>query len=202
MPVMAVIAANVLGDIGGTGISRFHVKRTDGTAPIIADCNAAAAAIRAWLLAAGAFIPTGIQWQFPVQVPLLDEVSAELQGYLNLGVIPNAVIGSGAGAYPAGNGCRVDWLTATIRNRRLMRAANFLVPFASQGFAPTGQIATAAQTAVQTASGVLLGALSTAGLSLVAYHRPAKGTIVGGVAAPVTAYRVPATPATLRSRRT
>jgi hypothetical protein len=199
---MAVIGVNVVGDIGGTGISRFHVKRSDNTAPTIPDCNAAAAAIKNLFTAWGTYGPTGVSWQFPPQVPQVEETSAELQGYLNLSSIPTNVTGVNATAYPAGNGLRIDWLTATIRNRRLMRASNFIVPLAGNGYATTGQVASACQSALLTAASNMMTALATASLVLVAYHRPPKGTFTGGLSAPVTAYRIPVVPATLRSRRT
>lgn len=202
MPVVAVVAANVVGDIGGQGISRFHVKNTGGTTFSVTDCNAAGAAVRAWYNAMVAYIPSAIQWITQGQVTMIDEESAELQGYVQMGVTPAGVTGSGLGAYPAGNGLRVDWLTSTVRNRRLMRAGNFMVPLSSQGFTTGGQITAGAQIAQINANAALLASLTTASLALVAYHRPAKGTFVGGLAAPVTASKVPVTPASLRSRRT
>lgn len=202
MAVMFVLGVNVQGDLGGTGISRFHVKRIDETMPSPADSSAAAAAVHAFYSAINQFIPASTQWVFPTSVQLVDEATSELQGYMNVPVVPATVTGTASGSYPAGNGARVDWLTATIRNRRLMRAATFVVPLGSNAYTGTGGVSSVVGASISGAATSLLGAMLTANLTLLAYHRPAKGTFTGGLSATVTANRVPLTPATLRSRRT
>lgn len=201
MPFYTVIAVNVSGDIGATGISRFHVKRLDGTAPIAADCNSAGAALHAMYVSASAYMPTQTQWSFQSQCGIFDEATAELQGYVNMTSVPAIVPGASSGSYPAGNGLRIDWLTATVRNRRLMRAATYMVPLASVAYTATGQVNGTVAAAFGGYAQTMLNALATASLELVAYHRPAKGTFVGGTSGPVTAFRVPVQPASLRSRR-
>jgi hypothetical protein len=195
------MAANVQGDIGAQGVSRMHFVRQDATVPTITDCNAAAAAWKALWSSQGANMPTGITWVWQGQVTIIDIDSAELQSIVQMGVIPTQLAGASATAYPAGNGIRIDWLTATVHNRRFMRAANFLVPLCGNAYAAQGNISSTAQSAVLTACGTFLAAMNTAALSLVAYGRPAAGQTTGGHVGVVTGYRVPTAPASLRSRR-
>jgi hypothetical protein len=195
------MSANVGGDIGGSGISRMHFGRTDGTAPSVTDCNAAAAAWQAMWGHFNPYIPLDIAWTWQPVVTLIESTSAQLQGYLNLSALPSPVTGVGSGNYAAGNGLRIDWRTVTINGRRQMRAANYMVPLAAAGFATNGGIASALLTSAQTWGLAFLSALGTAGMELVAYHRPAKGATVGGMFGPVVALNVPNVPSTLRSRR-
>jgi hypothetical protein len=201
MPEIAVLAANVSGDIGGTGISRIHVVKGTGDPPSATDCSTAAAAWRTmWFTLAG-FIPTDTQWTWNSSATVIDSASAGLVGFVALSSVPLPVTGSNAGAYAAGNGARIDWRTATVNGRRQMRAANFLVPLGSTGFDATGRVSSGFATNASNAGQTFLASLSSAGMNLVSYHRPAKGATVGGTFGPVTSLLIPSTPATLRSRR-
>jgi hypothetical protein len=201
MPSIAILSATVSGDIGGSGISRFHVKRVDDGVITVPDCNAAAAAIRAWYNAAVTYIPTNVGWGFPAQVTLIDELTGALQGYLNLSSIPAAVTGTDSGPYAAGTGARVNWTSSTIHNRRLMRSANYLVPLGQAGFGAVGAVLSTFITAMNAASAALLAAMVTANLEFLVYSRPPKGTQTGGHSAIITGYRWATAPSGLRSRR-
>jgi hypothetical protein len=83
-----------------------------------------------------------------------------------------------------------------------MRGATFMVPLGGTGFDATGRVSSGFVTNAANAAQTFLASLSTAGMNLVAYHRPAKGATVGGTFGPVTSVLIPSTPATLRSRRT
>jgi hypothetical protein len=146
--------------------------------------------------------PSNVVWQWQTQVSVLDEDTAKLQRYMTVTSPPLNVTGQDASKYIAGTGLRIDWLTSTVSGRRMMRAANYLIPLTSAAFTSQGAVSAAIATAVTTAAGVCLNDLDTANLALVAYHRPPKGTFSGGHSGVVTSYRVPIQGSTLRSRRT
>jgi hypothetical protein len=147
-------------------------------------------------------MPTDTQWTWSSSATLIESTSAALLGFVALTATPLPVTGSNAGSYAAGNGARIDWRTATINNRRQMRAANYLVPLGGTGYDATGRISATFATNASNAAQTFLASLSSASLNLVSYHRPAKGATVGGMFGPVTSVLIPFTPATLRSRRT
>jgi hypothetical protein len=191
----------IQGDIGGRGISRWRfLPSLAGTAPSIADVNAAGAAVRAFY-AAAAFLPTGVSAQVQAAVPFFDVGSALVQGSVSMTTVPNVVSGSLAGNYAAGMGARVNWKTATISGRRLIKGATFVIPMASAEYTSGGALSSTAQTALINAANAYIAAMNTAGTTPVVWHRPPKGTTAGGLVGPINAVAVPSTPAGLRSRR-
>jgi hypothetical protein len=202
MVEIAIMAANVQGDIGGVGISRMHFQRQDATTPLQADCVSAMTAWGVLWNAAKSYVPAGVNWTWQSQVTLIEHDSAQLFSYVNVPSPPTQMTGLGAGNYAAGNGCRIDWLTSSLHGRRFMRAANFMVPLASAAFDATGKVASAFVNSLGAACSTFLTSMNTAGLELVAYGRPLKGAVTGGHVGLVSAYRIPTSPATLRSRRT
>jgi hypothetical protein len=201
MVQIGIVAANVSGDIGGVGISRIHFQSQNATTLTPADAQAAANAMRAMWFGVGNLFAADVTWTWQSTVTVIEHASAELQAILALGTVPSNVSGSAAGSYPAGNGARVDWLTQSLHGRRFMRAANFLVPLGNVAYNSSGAVAGASVTQIQGAGATMLTQLGTAGLELVAYSRPPKGTTVGGHVGLVVGVRVPTQPATLRSRR-
>jgi hypothetical protein len=82
-----------------------------------------------------------------------------------------------------------------------MRATTYVVPLSNNAYTGQGQVSSAPMNSVLGGCATLLAALDTANLALVSYHRPAKGQTTGGASAPIGAYVIPATIASLRSRR-
>lgn len=201
MVQIAVMAANVNGDIGAQGISRLHWQRVDANPITVADCNAAAAAWRKCWAVCGTSIPTGVVWTWQSTVTVIEHATATIQGILSLGVTPAAVAGAASGNYPAGNGARINWLTPSLSGRRLMRAANYMVPLSVPAYSTNGQLSAAFVGLLGPACATLLADMATAQLELVAYSRPKKGQTSGGHVGLVTGYRIPLQPASLRSRR-
>jgi hypothetical protein len=89
-----------------------------------------------------------------------------------------------------------------VHGRRLIKGATFLVPLTVDAFSAAGTLNAVQQASYATAAGTYLTAMTTAGLAHVVWHRPAKGTFVGGVAANVIGAGVNGTGAMLKSRRT
>lgn len=201
MPQVGEIAWHVQGDIGGVGVSRFRFTRQDAASVTGADANAAAAASRLLMLTTATYTPTAITWSCQPQVNVYDGATGLVGGPLILGTIPTNVTGSGASTYAAGVGGRLNWKTATLSGRRLLRGSTFLVPFASSAYTASGSVAAAAITAVNGGAAAYLAAMVTAVLYPVVWHRPRKGTTVGGLTGIVYAGSLSSTPGGLRSRR-
>jgi hypothetical protein len=95
----------------------------------------------------------------------------------------------------------VYWHTTTVHGRRLVRGAVYLTPFVQSAYGTTDGLAAATITKVQNAATALVTACVAANVIPVVYHRPAKGTFTGGVAAQITGASCTAQPGSLRSRR-
>jgi hypothetical protein len=201
MAQIAEISYNVQGDIGGVGISRFwFAPQTPGNVTG-SQVNAAAAAARALLFAAAAYIPTPVTWTCNAQSNVYDPASGLVQGPLVVSSLPATVTGTGGNTFAAGVGARINWKTSTLSGRRLVRGALFLAPLASSGFSSAGAVANPVVTALNAAVATYLSALTTASLYPIVWHRPAKGTFTGGLQAIVFAGVCSSVPASLRSRR-
>lgn len=201
MAQIAEISYNVQGDIGGTGISRFWFIPQVAGAISTANVNAAAAAARGLLFAAAGNTPTPITWTCNSQANVYDWATGLVQGPLAVTSLPGVVTGSGGSNFAAGVGARINWKTATVVGRRLIRGAVFIAPLASVSFAASGSVQPTFVGTMNAAAATYLAALGTAGLTAVVWHRPPKGTFVGGQTGIITAGVTSSVPASLRSRR-
>jgi hypothetical protein len=194
------VRARVIGDIGGSGISRFRFIRNDAGVTTVADCNAAGAAVRA-LLATTTWWPSAITWSIDPAVEMFDIGSALVAGTLTMTTVPASITGTGASTFPAGVGARLNWKTATVSGRRMLKGSSYLVPMATASYASNGGVQASITTALTTAGTNYIAAMTAANLVAVIWHRPPKHTTSGGLVGPITGLSVPLTPAGLRSRR-
>lgn len=201
MPSVAVFQVNTTPDIGGIAMSRFHVMKAGGAQLGPSDANTAAAAIWALYQGAKQFYTTTLGFQFVVAYTEMDVASANIIGQGVVSTPPGALGGTGTGVCVAGTGIRLYWHTSTVKGRRLVRGATYLTPLVNAAYSSTNGINTTAISTVQAAGMSYVNACTTGGLVAVVYCRPAKGATTGGVAAPITAATVGATPGSLRSRR-
>lgn len=197
---VAEVSVHVIGDIGGVGISRFRFIRNDAGVLTVADCNAAGAAVRSMYNSSNNF-PTGVQVQVQATVEQFDIGTGLVQPSLVMSSIPAAVVGSVAGNYGAGVGARINWKTATVVGRRMLRGATFMVPYGNTAFSGNGAVNGTAVGVVTSAAQAYIAAMATANLVPVIWHRPTAESPSGGVVGPVTGAACPTTPAGLRSRR-
>lgn len=194
------VKVHIQGDIGGAGISRWRFTRNDATFLTVADATAAGAAVRAFYNSSNSF-PTGVSAAVDPAVEFFDIVSALVQGTLTMSATPAPVVGSTGGNYGAGLGVRVNWKTNQTLGRRLMRGATFMIPYASAAFSSGGAVNSTVISNMIAAGNAYITAMLAANLTPVVWHRPAKGTTVGGLAGTINALAVSSTPSGLRSRR-
>lgn len=198
---MMVVLAHVAGDVGGSGLARYHISRMDGTLPTAADATSAGNALHAWYGAFATFSPAAVTISVDPLVEIIDPDSAVPVSSVTMSPALGGVNGLQSGVYAAGVGARANWHTTTILNRRRVRGATLLIPLHSSAFLTNGAVAGSTASTILSAASTLLASLSTAQLQLVIWHRPLKGATSGGLEAPVVGCQVGATPAGLRSRR-
>lgn len=201
--LVSVFQVNSTADIGNIGMSRFHLQNaTDPTSPIPNGvATGVAAAIAALYSAIKTLFPSTMTYQVQSTQNIQDVVSGLVQGSFSYPTPPAGVVGTGSGNYAAGNGARGYWHTATVINRRVARGATFFTPFVSVAWSNVGGITSANSLIVSNAMSAYIAAAVAAGGVPVVYHRPAKGAVTGGVAAPITGASCSTTPGSLRSRR-
>lgn len=155
------------------------------------------ARVRAFFGAFASFLPTGVNINVQREVAVLDEATGGLLGYGMATTTPTQVGGSAAGSYSMASGAVVTWNTDSLNRGRRIRGRTFLVPLAVGAYDTAGTLSSGFITAAGTAATNLIG--DGTGPQLVIWSRPRGGT--GGVAGPVTSYRVADRVSVLRSRR-
>jgi hypothetical protein len=198
--VVGEVKALFTGDIGAQGVSRFRFMRSDAASIGIPDANAACVAVRAMFNTLSMY-PSTLTVAVQPLVETFDVGSALVDGSVVASSSLTPITGTQSSAYAAGIGARLNWHTATIQGRRLLRGATYVVPLASGAFSSTGALSGAIVSQLTGAATTYLAALTTAQLQAVVWHRPAKGMTAGGAAGPIVNGVCSATPSGLRSRR-
>ena len=197
---VAEVSVKVTGDIGGAGISRFRFIRNDAGVITVADCNAAGAAVKG-LYSTTTLWPSGVVWAVQPAVEVFQIDNALVQGFLTMSTVPTPVTGTGGSVWAAGIGARINWKTATVSGRRLLKGSTYMVPLVSNAFGTSGAVAGTTVTSLSSAASAYFSAMTAAALTPVIWHRPLKGATTGGLIGPINAAVVNSTPAGLRSRR-
>lgn len=140
-------------------------------------------------------MPSGVAINVPPVGETLDDATGLISGTWSGGTNSNHV-GEGAGAYTAGVGASIRWLTAGYVGGRRVTGRTFCVPLNGGAFGADGLLQTATQTGLLGYADTLI---SGAGTSLLIWHRPVSGA--GGSSHPVTSATVSRIPSWLRSRK-
>lgn len=174
----------------GGGISTFYTSNSDPSAFYTA--------VRAFFVAVGPSIATGVTFSFTGSGDTIEDTTGELNGSWSM-TTPTAVAASGSSNWAMGVGARVRWLTAGITRGRRVRGATFLVPLGGNLYDGTGSIADATVTTLANAANTLRAADSG---SMRIYSRPSGAGATDGAAHAVTSSDLPDRVSWLRSRRT
>jgi len=196
-----LLSAHIAGDIGGNGISRLAFTNSSATLATVSDANAAGLAAHGLFDAIKSLVPIDVGWTIDPVVQSLEATTGGLQGDVAMTSIPLTVQGTGTGVYAAGVGARGNWHTGTIKGRRFVRGATFLVPLIGSAFGTNGQIDGSHLPTIITACGTYLTTMISAAVPPQVWHRPSPANPSGGIAAPIVAVSAPFTAASLRSRR-
>lgn len=175
---------------GSPGVSVFY-------SPEATDANAS---IKTFFTSCQAHAPAGVTWTIPFAGDTINDSNGDISGTWT-SVDGGTVTSTGTGAYAAGTGAFVRWLTGGIVAGRRVKGHTFFCPIIASDYDSTGTILTGALTVLQSAAAVLGGASK-----LVIWARESPGTSAhpgarAGSSHPVIAGTVPDLVTSLRSRR-
>ena len=159
---------------GGAGLSVFYTLAADDVTTDLAT----------FFNAIKGGIPTAVTWQIPSEGDQIDSSDGSLTGAWTGGT-GATIAGTASGAYAAGTGMYVRWVTTTVRAGRRFRGRTFLCPISTALYDSTGTIDNTNLATLQTAATNLANTSK-----LVIWGRPLKNqpgtgmssTVVGAVA--------------------
>jgi hypothetical protein len=163
----------------------------------VADANSAAANFRAFLANIGIYGPAGSSISADTTVAQYGDDGVQT-GEVAISAVPAGINCTGSGSYAGGAGAVVDWLTGAFHAGRKVRGRTFLVPLTQAAFQSDGTLASAFQTAIQTAATTFAGTSPT---PVVFSKKLIGGVGTSTLVAVVTSATVPDRTAILRSRR-
>jgi hypothetical protein len=188
------------GEAGGPGINRYCVQAGAPGSWTNTNLNAVAAAIAAIYSAHSTSLPTGCVYSVQNTMQEVDEASGQIIAVHNIPTV-SVVTGTGAGTWVAGTGVRMYWHTNTVINRRMVRGATFITPLPTSFMTGTGTLSVPSQTSFAGTGQTYIAAIVAAACLPVVWHRPAKLTHTGGLAAAIINCSVGPQVGSLRSRR-
>jgi hypothetical protein len=177
---------------GGPGVSTFYGSGTSvGT-----DLNGFFTAIKTR-------IPIGVTCDYSGEVESFTVETGELVDASSVET-PWSVAGTGTGAWAAGTGASVRWLTGAVVRGHRVYGRTFLAPLNSFSYDSTGTLDSSALSEFRTAAGALI---ASTGSVFYVWSRPVPapggvGPAAPGVISPITGSSVRDVVAGLRSRRT
>lgn len=177
----------------GPSVSTFHFLGDE-----IPDPAALALAVRTWFADLAGMLPNDVSISFASEFTLHNVATGQLTG--SVAVTPPApVAGNQSGAWAAGAGIRIDWLTAYVRNGRRVRGRTFLVPGASSVYGTDGRVLPAIISQANFVSDTFINACLAAGSPLTVWARPTDS--LPGASFPVADASTAGLTATLRGRK-
>lgn len=186
MPDLLRVRCTWNGAVPGGGVSTFYTDDTVGL-----DVSS----LKTFFTALAPQLPSELTINIPNGCDTIDMASGRLTGHVALSGGGN-VAGSGNSAYSAGVGAFVNWYTDFVRNGRLLRGRTFVAPLA-QGYASVdGTLNDGVKSIIDAAA---LGLVSHTLWQV--YHRPPKGTFVGGTAHLITSAQTVDRVTALKTRR-
>jgi len=144
-----------------------------------------------------AYFPNDVSVTVPDTGDQLEDSDGSLIGTWSSGTAATYT-GGNAGAWAAGVGVRVRWVTGSRRNNRPIVGTTFIVPCASVVFDLDGNPSAALISGLQTAASTLLTAVSG---DMVIWSRPTSAAAADGDSSIVLSRTVPLQTSWLRSRR-
>lgn len=178
---------------GAPGYSSFHFSGFTGGA----DANQVRLRVRGFFNEVNYLFPGDVSVEIDNTVEVLDEATGVLQDYADDDQDMTITAAGSGNSYAGPSGAVVNWLTNTVNNGRRVRGRTFIVPIGANMYDSDGTLSSEALANLRDGADALLDGDFNS--EFVVWSRPRNGA--GGVAAPVTGYRVPDMAAVLRSRR-
>lgn len=146
------------GFVGAPGYTRMHFL---ATTPSLAEATAAASDMADFFSAIAGLIPTDVQLEFQLEVPVIDDSTGQPVSFLQLAAQPTLTQPTGAGSYAAPAGASVQWLTTDVRNGRRVRGRTYLVPLVDTAFDSVGTLDETDAAAIQSAGNILVSSFDS-----------------------------------------
>jgi hypothetical protein len=150
------------------------------------------------------YLPSGVFWDIPSVVDIIDEASGRLTGQYTVGGGGQVGANGGSSDYKPGTGFRMRWATASVVGGRKVTGTTFICPVLS-ALIPNGQLDGTTRTAVVAAMAAYLAPTT---FTPVVYSPPVqntpdpKGRNRPGASSEIVSGSVPTAYTWLRSRRT
>lgn len=150
------------------------------------------------------YCPSGVFWDIPSSVDIVDEAENRLTGQFSIGGGGQVGANGGSSDYKPGTGFRIRWATSGVVGGRKVTGTTFIIPVLS-ALLPNGQLDGTTKTAVQSAVSTYI---SASGFNPIVYSPPVKnvpdpkGRNRDGASSVIISGSVPSTFTWLRSRRT
>lgn len=191
MPIYRV-KVSLAGVVGAAAMNWYFSNAT------LANCNA----IKTFLTAINAYIPSTNTYTIPGSGDVIDETTGQLAGGWSAGADQTAV-GLASGVYSGQAGAMVRWKTSGVVDGHHPVGRAILVPLSSVAFNSSGVLGAAAVTTITGAASSLIAATT----GFVVWHRPVYDHSTTpptlkrpGAQLPVISASMTNVPATLRSR--
>lgn len=199
--MIGLVRVDWAGGPGGSGLTTIAVNAgADGSALTAAVGGAVCGAVDAWVQTWDAIIPSAYTRKVRREIDVFDTATGKLAWTVPSTGTSSTRTGTATGAYAAGVGCRVVWLTGQVRNGRRVKGSSFIVPLSTGSYEADGTISQTTFNFLTNSSAGMISGLSSAGAPMMVWHRPRSG-VADGAAFQVSGYSLPDKVSWLRSRR-
>jgi hypothetical protein len=137
----------------------------------VGSTQAAVNAVRAFWFSLGPKIPAAYSLTVDPTIELHDMVTGDLTGTETAATAPAVVAATGATAWAAGVGGRMDWLTGSVAAGHRIRGRTYVVPLITSAYAADGTLSDADVTSFTGYGTTLISALTTGNAPLSVWTR-------------------------------
>jgi len=206
MGTISHLKANLSGFSGAPGVNSWFVVNVAGGPGLdVTAANAAGTALRQFYTGVTTHLQDDVTVTIDPEVINLDDINGQPQGSVSMDASLPAV--NGVGASPASHASMMKLRLRTVeyQDGRRIQGGPFIGPIHGGAIQDSGDLTSAAQTALTSAATDLLADFVAAGLAGIVWRRPRPASSPlgarDGSSALVTSVGVFSRPAVLRSRR-
>lgn len=171
MVQVGIVKTAWAGTTGGPGVTQTAFSDATGALITVSQVQAAVNAVRAFWDSSKLYIPNEVILTVIPTVDMYGEITNVLNGSATAASAPATVTGTDTGVYGMASGLKVNLLTEDIAYGRRVRGAIYIVPAGQAAYTNTGQVASAAKTAIDAAGATMITAFNAAGLNLNVWSR-------------------------------
>ena len=139
------------GTTGGGGLTQTAFTEVTGGNLTVGEVQAAVNAVRAFWDSVKLYIPNEVTLTILPTVDMYDSATNTLNGSSTAASAPAVVVGTDTGVYGMASGIKVNLQTNIISYGRRVKGCIYIVPAGQAAYTNTGQVASAAKTAIDAA---------------------------------------------------